>query len=441
MILRRFGAIGFALALTPAAAAMAEDANPPAQSFAIHVQATLVDQAHDAFASPFSGTNSLYPKASGRETFDLTLIAGLRPWRGAEIWINPEIDQGFGLSNTEGVAGFPNGEGAKVGKVDPYIRLQRLFFRQTIDLSGATSQVDADLNQLGKSQTANRLVLTIGKINVTDVFDTNKFAHDSKHDFLNWALIDTGTFDYAADAWGYTVGGAAEWYQGSWTLRTGLFDLSNVPNSTTLDSHFGQFQLVEEIERRYRIAGEDGAIRLAGFLSRGRMGSFADAIALGLATDSPPSTASVRQYRSRGGLSVNIEQQITKDLGGFLRAGFAGGNVEPYEFADIDRTVSGGLSLNGKRWGQANDTFAIAGIVNGISRIHEQYLADGGLGILVGDGALPHPGPEEILETYYDHALGKLLGVALDYQFVDHPAYNRDRGPVSIIAVRVHFQY
>ena len=222
--------------------------------------------------------------------------------------------------------------------------MQRLFFRQTIDLSGATSQVDADLNQLGKSQTANRLVLTIGKINVTDVFDTNKFAHDFKHDFLNWALIDTGTFDYAADAWGYTVGGAAEWYQGSWTLRTGLFDLSNVPNSTTLDSHFGQFQLVEEIERRYRIAGEDEAIRLAGFLSRGRMGSFADAIALGLATELTPQHrfgASVPQPRRAERQYRATDHQVS---GSFPTAGFAGGNVEPYEFADIDRTVSGGLS-------------------------------------------------------------------------------------------------
>ncbi len=437
--------LGLAAVLASAGAASADDSQggetATPQAFAIHVQSTFVDQAHDAFTSPFEGANSLTPKAAGRETFDFTVFAGARLWRGAEVWANPEIDQGFGLSNTLGVAGFPNGEGYKVGKVDPYLRLQRLFLRQTIDLSGNASQVDADLNQLGKSQTANRLVFTVGKFSVTDVFDTNKFAHDPKHDFLNWALIDTGTFDYAADAWGYTVGAAGEWYQGGWTFRTGVFDLSDVPNSTRLDSHFGQFQLVGEIEKRYQLAGRDGAIRLTGFLSRGRMGAFADAIALAIATDSTPSTALVRRYRSREGLSFNVEQQVTKDLGLFLRAGYAGGGVEPYEFADIDRTVSGGLSLSGRRWGAPNDTLALAGIVNGISRIHELYLADGGLGILVGDGALPHPGPEEILETYYDHALGKIVHVALDFQFVENPAYDRDRGPVSILAVRIHAQY
>jgi high affinity Mn2+ porin len=430
----------------PPVAALAQEAAPPqdaaaAQNWAIHGQTTVIDQANLAFNSPYAGTDSLPGSANGRETVDITLYAGLRPWRGAEIWIDPEIDQGFGLHNTLGVAGFPSGEAYKIGAVDPYFRLQRLFLRQTIDLGGETSAVDADLNQLAGAQSANRVVLTVGKFNATDVFDTNPYAHDPRHDFLNWALIDAGTFDYAADAWGYTVGAAVEWYQGAWVIRTGVFDLSDIPNSPRLDPGFGQFQMEGEIERDYKLAGKAGAIKLTGFLSRGRMATFADAIALGEATGKPPDVALVREYRGRGGLSVDLQQQITSELGLFARGGMADGDIEPYEFADIDRTASGGLSLNGKGWGRAGDTVAIAGVVNAISKVHQQYLADGGLGILIGDGRLPHPGTEDIVETYYDAALGKFLHLAVDYQFVVNPAYNRDRGPVSIFAARLHAQF
>ena len=92
------------------------------------------------------------------------------------------------------------------------------------------------------SQTADRLVITVGKFGVVDIFDNNKYAHDPRNDFMNWTIVDTGTFDYAADAWAYTVGGAVEWYTGPWTVRGGIFDMSIAPNTTTLDSRFGQFQ-------------------------------------------------------------------------------------------------------------------------------------------------------------------------------------------------------
>jgi high affinity Mn2+ porin len=441
------GAAFAAVALIGApAAALAQDAAPPqdaaaSQNWAIHGQSTVIDQANLAFFSPYAGTNSLPGSANGRETLNITLIAGLRPWRGAEIWIDPEIDQGFGLHNTTGMAGFPNGQGAKVGAVNPYFRLQRLFLRQTIDLGGETSAVEAGLNQLAGSQSTDRVVVTAGKFNVTDVFDTNTYAHDPSHDFLNWALIDAGTFDYAADAWGYTVGAAVEWYQGSWVIRTGVFALSEIPNGAQPDFGFGQFQMEGEIEKDYKIGGKAGAIKFTAFLSRGRMATFADAIALGEATGKPPDVALVRQYRGRGGLSFNLQQQLTSSLSLFARGGMADGDIEPYEYTDIDRTVSGGLSLNGKGWGRSGDTVALGGVVNAISKIHQEYLAAGGLGILVGDGQLPHPGTEDIVETYYDAALGKFLHLAVDYQFVVNPAYNRDRGPVSIFAARLHAQF
>ncbi len=203
---------------------------------------------------------------------------------GGELWANPEIDQGFGLSNTLGAAGFPSAEAYKVGKSSPYVRLQRLFFRQTIDLSGEGQAAAGAANQLAGTQAANRLVLTAGKIGVGDVFDTNRYAHDPRGDFLNWSVVDAGSFDYAADAWGYSYGAAAEWYQGPWTLRLGAFNLSKVPNGETLERDFSQYQLVGELEHRHEIAGHAGAVRITLFRNRGNFGRFDDAVALAQAT-------------------------------------------------------------------------------------------------------------------------------------------------------------
>jgi high affinity Mn2+ porin len=429
-----------ATAILAPAAAQADDAPAP-QDFAVHGQVTLTDQGNLAFPSPYAGANSLPGIAEGRETFDATLFIGVRPWSGAEIWAGPEIDQGFGLQDTLGIAGFPSGEAYKVGRNNPYLRFDRLFLRQTIDLGGASSKVDPGQMQLAGSQTENRLVFTVGRFAVTDIFDGNAYAHDPRHDFLNWTLIDAGTFDYAADAWGYTVGAAAEWYQGPWTWRAGVFDLSNVPNSEKLDPNMSQFQLVAEVERRYSLAGKNGAAVVTGFLTRGRMALFSDAVALGEAEGETPNVADVRQYRSRPGVSLDLQQDLGGGFGAFARAGWADGHTEPYEFTDVDETISGGLSINGKRWGRNDDTIGLAGVVNGISKDHQAYLAAGGLGILVGDGRLPHYGTENILETYYDIALKAFLHLTVDYQFVDHPAYNPDRGPVHVFAARLHAQF
>src|SRR4029077_8270038 len=221
---------------------------PPALEtdiFAVHGQTTFLEQYAFPFRSPYLGPHSLDPN-QGRESWDATAYLGLRLWRGAEVWVDAEIDQGFGLSNTFGVAGFPSGESFKLGASVPYARLPRAFLRQTVDLGGDSKKVDGEANKFGGTQTGNRLVFTVGKFNITDVFDTNKYAHDSKNDFMNWALIDTGTFDYASDAWGYSYGAAAEWYQGDWTVRGGVFDLSNFPASLGLDPTFTQFQWVGE---------------------------------------------------------------------------------------------------------------------------------------------------------------------------------------------------
>lgn len=410
------------------------------EAWAFHGQFTYVEQDVSGFNAPYAGPNSLTPR-QGKETVDLTLYLGARLWSGAEFWVNPEIDQGFGLNDTLGVAGFPSAEAYKVGKKQPYLRLPRIFVRQTLDLPGEREAVEGDANQLEGDRSVDRWVFTLGKFSVADIFDVNQYAHDPKEDFLNWAAVDAGSFDYAADAWGYTVGGAAEWYQGTWTTRFGVFDLSTVPNSVHLDPGFHEFQMIAELEKRHTLYEHPGKIMITAFDSRGRMGLLNSAVQLAAATGQPVNIALVRQYRSRLGASLNLEQQLIKDLGFFARVGKAAGNVEAYEFTDIDRSDEAGLSLKGTRWQREHDTVGLAVLVNNISAERQRYLNAGGLGILVGDGRLPHPGPEQILETYYSAQLFPHAQLSLDYQWVDHPAYNRDRGPASIYAVRFHAQF
>jgi high affinity Mn2+ porin len=420
---------------------------PSADVVNFHGQSTFVWQAYPAIRSPYEGQNSLPARGQGRETVDATLYAGIRLWQGAEVWLDPEVDQGHGLGDTHGVAGFPSGESYKLGFSYPYTRLQRAFLRQTIDLGGESGKVEADINQFAQTQTANRLVLTLGKFAIVDLFDTNKYANNPKTDFLNWALINAGTFDYAGDAWGYTYGAAAEWYQNWWTLRGGIFDLSatpaggDSPAAFGLDQTFDQFEMVGEIEGRYQLWGQPGKLKVTGYLERGRMGTYQDAINLAQQTGQPADINAVRTYTSRPGVSINLEQQVSETVGVFARAGWADGTREPWDFTDVDRTVQAGTALNGKQWGRPDDTIGIAGIVNGISGVHQAFFNAGGLGILVGDGQLPNPGLEEIFETYYSYAFTQATKLTLDYQFINYPGYNTQRGPANAFAVRLHTQF
>ncbi len=421
---------------TPAAASTAQKA------WSVYGQFTYVDQGHPAFTSPYTGRNSLNPSASSAETADLTLFAGLRISGGGEIWINPEIDQGFGLSNTLGVAGFPSGDAYKVGAHDPYLRLPRLFYRQTFNLGGDKRTVEPGANQFGGTRMTDNVIVTIGKFSVADVFDTNAYAHDPRSDFFNWAIVDSGAFDYAADAWGYTKGASVEWTQSWWTLRGGFFDLSTTPNSTILDPTFSQHEWVAELEGRHQLWEHPGKLKLLGFVNQGKMGSYADALQLAQQTNGIPDTALVRRGSSRPGVAINLEQEVSSDLGAFARASMNDGSKEAFEFTEINKSIAAGLSLRGNRWGRHDDTFGLAAIANVLSNDARNYFAAGGMGILIGDGQLNY-GSEKIMETYYSCSIPALdrLSLSLDYQYVINPAYNQDRGPVSIFAVRVHAEF
>jgi high affinity Mn2+ porin len=427
----------FPLILLPSTVLAAQ----PQEDWALHGQLTFVEQYHPAFRSPYRGANSLDPGSVGDETASLTLYGGARPWTGGEIWAAGEVDQGFGLSDTLGVAAFPNGEGYKVGRADPYFRLQRLFFRQSFDLGGGDQDLAPAANQLAGTRTADSLVITLGKFSVTDIFDGNIYAHDPSQDLFNWAVIDAGAFDYAADAWGYSYGIAADLAKADWSFRLGLFDLSRVPNSTELVRGFGKYELDAEIERRFRLMDEEGKLKFLGWFNHAPMASYRDALALAQAQHELPDPTSVRSTRDRPGASMNVEQGLGDGLGFFLRLSYADGSQETYEFTDMDESLSTGLSLKGDGWARKDDTVGLALEEGAVSHSARDFLAAGGLGILVGDGRLMHYRNEEVAEAYYGAALTGTAQLTLDYQIIANPAYNADRGPVSVLGLRLHAQF
>jgi high affinity Mn2+ porin len=408
------------------------------ETWAIHGQFTNVTQQHRRFASPYQGQNSLDAAGRTEQTSDITVYAGVRLPTGTELWLNPEIDQGFGLSNTVGMAGFPSGEAYKVGANTPYLRLPRAFVRHRFALGDAQEAVEAGPNQLGGARAQDNVTLTAGKFSVTDLFDTNSYAHDPRADFLNWSLIDAGAFDYAADAWGYTYGAALEWNQGSRTARAGVFQLSAEPNGKIVRPRFNQRMLVAELEQRYQWQGHGGKVKLLGFANHASMARYADAVRQ--AAGAVPDLAAVRRTAWRTGVAVNLEQELTADIGLFARASANDGAREAYEFTEINRSLSGGVAIKGTAWGRPDDTLGLAAVASGLSGDARAYFAQGGIGILIGDGGLQY-GAEQIVEAYYAARLGKQLSVAFDLQRAGNPAYNRSRGPVQLYAVRLHAEF
>jgi high affinity Mn2+ porin len=199
--------------------------------------------------------------------------------------------------------------------------------------------------------------------------------------------------------------------------------------------------MIFEGEERHGILGEAGLLKLLVFMNHGSMGNYIDAIHAAAGTGIPPSTADVRRVTTRPGVALNLEQELSPGLGLFMRASLDDGREEAFEFSEINRSISGGLSLSGDRWNRPGDTVGMAGAVNGLSNAAVAYFRAGGLGILIGDGRLPHYGLEKILETYYSASVFDGITVSADYQYIENPAYNSDRGPVAVFAFRLHAQY
>lgn len=403
----------------------------------IHGQGTYVQQGYPAFNAPYSGANSFTPWAQTRSTATATAFLGMRLWEGGEAYFAPELLQGFGLQDTVGAAGFPNGEAQKSNFPYPHFHTSRLFLRQTIGFGGEQENLESDANQLASKVDVSRLTLQVGKFPVTDIFDNNSYARDPRKDFMNWSIWAAGAFDYAADRVGLAYGAVADFNQKDWALRAGYFLIGSQSNGNSFDMNwFRRGSYVMELENRFTLFSRPGRLRTIGWINSDFSGSYRETL------DNPAlnlDIALTRRSRVKYGYVFNVEQEVTDDIGVFGRWSWNDGRNEIMAFTDIDSSLSFGASIKGNRWGRPEDVVGIGAAFNGLSKDHRDFLAAGGLGILIGDGRLNYR-QEKILETYYAISVAKGTTLTFDYQFIADPAYNADRGPVNVFSARVHWE-
>jgi high affinity Mn2+ porin len=430
------------LALLLGAAVLAHGQSPPAtgddsdKAWTLHFQQTVVTQWHPSFSAPYSGTNSLQSGAEMKTSVTATLFLGFRLWRGAEFYVNPELSGGQGFSNARGIAGFPNGEIYRVGNPAPAIYPARLYLKQTIDLGGPEVEYEDGPNQIAGQGPAHRLTILAGKFSLTDFFDNNTYSHDPRTQFLNWALMDAGAWDFAADTRGYTWGVLTEYAGPNGAARLAAVLEPETANGLKMDTHITKaYSLNFELERRYTLKTNKGTVRVMVFRNVARMGSYQEAL------DNPAFETNIvltdRYSRTKYGFGINWEQTLSADAGVFARVSWNDGHTESWAFAEIDRSLSLGGLLGGKSWGRPHDQCGVAFVMNGLSKDHADYLAAGGYGFMIGDGRLNY-GPETIFEAFYGVPVIRGIWLSADYQFVINPAYNRDRGPVHVFGIRVH---
>jgi len=406
--------------------------------FNIHFQTTVVSQAHPSFSAAYSGKNSMKTEAESATSIVSDLFLGLRLWKGAELYFQPELAGGLGLSTTVGVAAFPSGEVYRVGDPKPVIIPARLFLRQVIGLGGGTINVEGGPNQLASSRDRDALTLTLGKVSTPDFVDKNPYSYDPHTQFLSWGLWASAAYDYPADTRGYTWGAAADLTIDWWSLRGGIFlepQYSNLmPMEWRLDKARG---LALEFEARYKLGGREGAARILGFLNDARMGSYRWAI-------EDPSyrldiTATRKFGRTKAGFAASVNQDFGAGVGGFARISYDDGANETWAFTEIDHSLAFGVVQSGSRWGRPGDQAGLAMVLSGQSALHREYLAAGGYGFIIGDGALRY-GLEILGEAYCRFAVTQALSVGVNYQPIFNPGFNRDRGPIHVFSGRVHVE-
>jgi len=428
----------------------------------LHVQNTEIVQGDPGFTAKYSAPNSLNRKGETQETATLDIFAGLRLWRGAEAHMDFLAWQGFGLSKTFGLEAFPNGDAYKAGTKLPNYTFAHLYIRQTIGLGGEKEDVpDGLLTQAG-SQDISRLSFTIGRLSPLDICDGNSYAHDPHTQFMNWAMMANLTWDYGQNTVGFTTGAAVEFNQRKWAFRYGFFQMPRDKNGFTGDDQvlmwphqgaYGPFwrswAMMAEWEYRYNVHRHPGTIRFLSWLDEANFASYK--LATALLRANPPDVESAgqgsgvtipdsaRAFHHKYGFSLNTEQEVCKNVGLFSRLGWTPGQYDTWTFTDVDWLVSLGISVHGSAWSRAGDTWGLVCIVSGASRDNQNFLKAGGTDMLDGDGSLNYSS-ERVIETYYDCKIWKSIHAALDCQFVANPAFNRDRGPVSILGARLHWE-
>ncbi|HEY5367465.1 MAG TPA: carbohydrate porin [Hanamia sp.] len=414
-----------------------------------HFQLTVISQNHFGFKSLYSGNNSLSSEAQyGATSITSTLFLGRRLWKGAAFYFNPEISGGEGLSSSLGVAGALNGETYRVGNAAPQVSFARAYLQQQIPLghTGYENVAD-DVNQVKGMVPVDRLTISAGKFAISDFYDNNEFSHDPRTQFLNWSLMSNGAWDYPANTKGYTYGIVTELVLRKWAVRLSSVAVPAIANAPKMEYVLpGAHSETVEVERKIFLDKRPGKIRFIISNTHSRAPSYE--AGLQAIADNDTSLLHVISGDAEGktyggkklGLGFSGEQELSNNLGVFMRAGWNDGKDVSWAFTEIDQTLSAGLSLKGAKWKRPNDVIDVAGVVNGISSGHREFLKSGGYGFILGDGNLNY-GHEAIMEVYYNARLFSSFWFTADYQFVNNPGYNKDRGPVNVFALRGHVEF
>ncbi|MBI3719967.1 MAG: carbohydrate porin [Sphingobacteriales bacterium] len=418
------------------------------KNWSIHYQTTIIAQQHSAFHSLYAGANSLTDTVEPAATsITATLFIGRKLWHGAAVYFNPEMSGGNGLSYTRGVAGALNGETYRVGATSPKVFVARAYLQQTIPLTNTNKVwVNDEANQLQQPISASRITISAGKFSLSDFYDDNSYSKDPRTQFLNWSLWANGAWDYPANTRGYTYGLIAELIKPKWSLRFSSVAEPRVANAPQMEYHFNGAH-GETIEYKHHLFGLKlpGSIGFIIFYNHSKSLSYADGL-LAVKNNNAYVLNVIKGYAEskeyggeKMGVAINFEKAVTNDIRIFSRAGWNDGKYASWAFTEIDRTFNMGLSVKGTKWKRDNDVLGIASVWNGISSPHRKFLEAGGYGFIIGDGRMNY-GTENIVEVYYSAAFSKLFFLSFDYQLVNHPGYNKDRGPVNVGAIRFHIE-
>lgn len=429
-------------------AAFAETASEPAWApQLLGLQANIIYQNMPSFPSPYEGQNSLtFKNGEGHghtETYGIYLGSRLAP--SLQTYLDVEQARGNGISHAVGLGGITDGDVIRQGSADlgtsPYIA--RLYLRYLVPLSQENDPiVTRGMDQLPGKELGSRVEIKAGKMASTDDFDLNRYADNTRTQFMNWGLINNTAWDFAADTRGYSYGFVVALVQPSWKVAFGSYQMPTTANGSEFDSHLSQAR-GDNLELTFKMNQHGTVVRLLAYRNQARMGDYAEATAIGRATSTTPDITADEQYgRSKHGFGLNVEQPLADDgeTGAFARIGWNDGNTEEFAFTEVDRHLSAGIQVSGIHWGRTDDRLGIAYVWHGLSPEHRDYLAAGGSGFLLGDGRLNY-GLEQIFETYYRVQLNQYAQLSPDFQYIQNPGYNRDRGPVEVYSLRLRVSY
>jgi high affinity Mn2+ porin len=412
------------------------------KNYSLHWQTTFIPQYHFSFKSPYSGDNSLMASEPARASISGTAFFAYKPWKNTYIVFNPEAAGGKGLSKTLGIAGFPNGEVYRVGDPKPKPFIARLYVEQRFALSRRKESVEDDLNQIAETTNKDYLSVIVGKFSLTDFFDDSQISHDPRSQFMNWSLMGNGAWDYPANTRGYTIGAVIQAVYHDWAFRTAITTVPIEANGPELQFKYGKAMgLVWELEKTHLFQKNEthfSTLHTGIFLNKAKMGNYLQSIQL--AGTNPPDITDTRLYgRTKWGYYASIDNHFGP-VHHFMKTSWNDGKNETWAFTEIDRSFTTGLQFDGDLWKRKKDKLAIAYVNNGLSADHKTYLSKGGYGFLIGDGKLNY-GHEQIIEAYYSFNISKQIYLSPDYQLITNPGYNKDRGPVHVIALRLHAEF